>query len=128
MFSFFKRDKRYPAFEALKKFDNKDSYFIRVAEWDWLNKEAIVVTDPYGPRLITMDPWPQLVFIAANGQMTVSEYVYYMANKYTSEIPENVDRTIIDEITKLMGYRIIVFVDEKQRPEKRFEMPRSYQP
>jgi len=73
MFNLFKRSSRYPPFAALRSFPGKDAYFIRVAQWHWLNDEMITVNDPNGPRVLTMDPWPQLVFLAANGQMTVQE-------------------------------------------------------
>jgi len=126
MLNFFKRKKNYPVFERLKNFSKKDLYFIRIAEWDWLNKEMITVIDPYNPRVLTFDPWPQYIFIAANGQMTIQEYIYYMADKYQGEIPALLDKTIIDEISALTDeYRIIEFSDRKQRPKHEFELPRS---
>jgi hypothetical protein len=124
MFNFFKKKKQYPVFEALQAYNNKDSYFIRLAEWDWVNSGEIVVYDPYNPRLITLDPWPQWVFVAANGQMTIAEYVYFMADKYTGSIPPLLDKTIIDETENLCGYRIIGLVDERQRTKPEFELPK----
>lgn len=45
-----------------------------------LNKETVVAIDPCIPIGLTLDPWPQYVFIAANGQMTIIESVYYMTD------------------------------------------------
>jgi hypothetical protein len=67
----------------LQVYEARDHYFIRVAQWRWLSKEMICVVDPHGPRILTLDPWPQLVFLAASGTQTVSEYIYEMASKYT---------------------------------------------
>jgi hypothetical protein len=126
VFNIFKRSKKYPEFSCLRNFYQRDQYFIRIAEWDWLNKENVVVTDPNNARILTLGPWPQYVFIAANGQMTVTEYVYYMADKYSSAIPELLDKTIIDEVVSLVNYGIIKLVEKKQRPESLFELPRSH--
>jgi hypothetical protein len=60
----------------------------------------------------------------ANGQMTIAEYVYFMADKYTGSIPPLLDKTIIDETENLCGYRIIGLVDERQRTKPEFELPK----
>src|SRR4051794_16627742 len=106
--SLFKRKPRYPSFPVLQSYINKDAFFIRIASWRWLNSKMITVTDPNAARVLTMDAWPQLVFLAANGQMTVHEYVHYMAGKYSGDIPANLDKTVTDELTKLSeNYKII---------------------
>ncbi len=43
---------------------------------DWMDKNTIVVFDHYSPRILTLDPWPQLIFIGATGQKTIWEYVF----------------------------------------------------
>src|SRR4051812_21411650 len=103
MFNLFKRHKKYPPFETLKQYDKQYHYFLRIAEWDWLDKENIYVVAPSNPRMLTVNPWGQWVFMAANGQMTVTEYVLYMAEKYTGEIPAILDKTIIDELHNLLS-------------------------
>jgi hypothetical protein len=70
-----------------------------------------------------MDPWPQLIFLAANGQMTVQQYVYYMADNYSANIPAELDETILNELAKLKNYGIIRFANKQQRPEPLFELP-----
>src|SRR2546430_1194553 len=97
MFNLFNK-KQLPLFEHLYLSEYQNKYFVRIAEWDWLNKENITVYDSYQPRMLTLDPWPQLVFVAANGQMTVKEYVYYMAGKYSGSVPEILDKTILNQI------------------------------
>ena len=125
MFNLFRKNKKYPPFPALAEFDKKDLYFIRTAEWDFLSNQVIYVNDPCGPRVLTLDPWPQLVFIGANGVLTVSEYVHYMADKYDSAIPDALDKTIIHELNTLLNYKIIAFSAIKQRPRRGYDMPLS---
>ena len=121
MFNLFKGNKRYPAFETLKAFDKQYRYFIRTAQWDWVDRESIFVVDPHKPRMLTLDPWPQLVFLSADGQMSVTEYVLYTANAYKGVIPENLDETIINELNTLKQYGIIDFIEKKQRPESKHD-------
>ncbi len=125
MFNLFKKNKRYPPFPVLAAFDKKDAYFIRIAEWDFLDNQNIYINDPHGPRVFTLDPWPQIVFTAANGVLTVSEYIYYMADKYNGAVPGELDKTILHELNTLTNYKIIAFTNVKQRPKPAHDMPMS---
>lgn len=127
MFDSFKKyfQKEKPEFNSLKVFPYKDKYFQRVATWDWLNKEQIHIFDPHGPRLITLDEWPQLVFLDAKGKLTVSEYIDYMASKYPGKIPEELDETIIYQLNTLAEEKLIEYFDEEVKLETKFENPIS---
>ncbi|MGN6491078.1 MAG: hypothetical protein ACTHLE_03705 [Agriterribacter sp.] len=116
---------RYPSFTTLANYAHKNSYFVRVAQWYWLKDNMIAVIDPHNPRMLSMDPWPQSVFLAAEGKKTVSEYIHAVADDYTGEIPASLDQTIIEEIEKLAGYRIILLVDEPQDLNDLFKQPVS---
>jgi hypothetical protein len=73
-------------FKALEMSDIKNKYFYRTKPWDWLDKEVIYVFDKTtSPRMVTMDPWPQLVYLAAIGDKTVAQYIHHFATLY----PEN---------------------------------------
>ena len=123
MFNIFRKKKDCPKFEALAGFINKDLYFVRTAQWNWLDEDKIFAIDPVKPRMLTLDPWPQIIFLAADGQLSVTEYINYVAGKYSGNIPENLDRTIIDELLKLESYQIIKFVAEQCNPEILFDKP-----
>lgn len=123
MLNFFKRSENFPEFTELNNYVNKDMYFVRTAQWYYLDDKNISVVDPKSPRLFTLDEWPQLVFIAANGQMTAKDYVYYIAGKYNGDIPPELDKTIIYQLNQLNSFGIIKFVQQKERPEKLFELP-----
>ncbi|RZK67693.1 MAG: hypothetical protein EOO85_25225 [Pedobacter sp.] len=122
---YFKKEK--PAFNVLQAFPHKDKYFYRVAAWDWLTDKHIHVYDPHNPRLITMDDWPQLIFLDANGKLTVTEYVDYMATCYGSKIPNELDQTIINELTTLLDMKLIKFANTQVKLEAKFETPISAQ-
>ncbi|MRG49077.1 hypothetical protein GFS24_28465 [Chitinophaga sp. SYP-B3965] len=61
--------------------------------------------------MFNLDPWPQIVFIAAKGKMTVVQYVADCASKYTSAIPTALDETIIYELDQLLHEKLIAFSD-----------------
>ena len=120
-FKFLKKEKPVPRFELLESSGIRNRYFIRTASWRKLDKQHVVVTDPHGPRLITLDPWPQIVFLAADGQLTVTEYIHQLATQYSGEIPLLLDKTVLDEIDTLLNYKIIALADSKMRPLPEFD-------
>ena len=125
MFNFFKRTKKHPRFETLEGFSQKDAYFVRTAQWYPMGKGLITVIDPRQPRMLTMDPWPQIVFLEADGQKTVAEFIDHMAGKHSGAIPNELDKTIIEELLKLTDYKIIQFSAEKKRPDRQFDEARG---
>ncbi|WP_298900261.1 hypothetical protein [uncultured Psychroserpens sp.] len=89
-------------FEALESSEIKDSYFYRNSKWDWLNNDMIHVFDNERPRVITMDPWPQKVFLDALGQQTVEEYILSVANEYPkNQAPKELDQVILKQLEDL---------------------------
>lgn len=54
-----------------------------------------IVLDPHQPRMLTMDPWPQIVFLAADGQKTIAEFIDHLARQYAGTIPETLDSTVV---------------------------------
>jgi hypothetical protein len=125
MFNFFRRAKKHPQFEALRGFAHKDAYFVRTAQWFPIDQGFISVFDPHQPRMFTMDPWPQIVFLEADGQRTVAEFIEYMARKYSGAIPEELDKTIIEELLKLIDFKIVQFSAIKRRPDEQFDEARK---
>lgn len=125
MFNFFKKKNTTPDYPQLEAFEHKDHFFIRTATWDWLNEEQVAITDSHQPRVFTLDPWHQTVFLAANGQRTVKEFVHFMAGEYSGSVPKELDQTIINSINELISFRIISFSDKKQRPEEQFDLATS---
>lgn len=128
MFNLFNNKKRViPPFNDLQNSTLKDKYFYRIARWDWLDNKNIHVFDPNAPRIITMDPWPQIVFLAANGQKMTHEFVSYLASQYSrnEQIPEELDKTILELIDDLLKEKLIELSDIKIDLPENIKRPRS---
>ncbi|MBB6498313.1 hypothetical protein [Pedobacter cryoconitis] len=111
---FFKRKKiSVPEFQALEASLLKDKYFIRVKPWDWLNKKEIYVASKLNdrPTMITMDFWPQEIYLSADGQITVSEFIHIAAKKFIDNnhpAPEHLDAELIEQLEALVNEMKIV--------------------
>lgn len=116
-----------PAFPALAAYEYKDYYFCRVARWNWLDNTHIVVKDPHAPRMITMDPWPQLLFLDASGKLTVAGYVDYMAHRYQRNTPDKLDATIIEELEKLVQMKLLALSEQPISIQPAHDQPYKHQ-
>lgn len=123
MFSFFKRKSKYPPFRVLWTFEKRDSYFIKNAEWGWLDDEHVFVTDPRSLKTTALEQREQLVFLSANGYMTVTDFVKYIADQYPDTIPATLDYTIIDTLLNLASQQLIKFSSSKELVPPEFEQP-----
>lgn len=110
---FRKKERKVPTFVDLENSTIKDKYFIRLAQWDWLNNQMIQIVDNNAPRLITLDPWPQLIFLNATGEKTIAAFVNKMVNMYGAKekIPENLDTNILEMVATLLNEKLIALVD-----------------
>lgn len=125
MFNLFKKKNKYPPFKVLGDYAHKDFYFVRCASWMWMNHEHIVVWDPINPlRHITFDPWPQMIFLCATGEKTVSEYVTYVAEQgiFDGGVPDKLDETILNELQGLLGLKIVELCTKRKRPDVEFDI------
>jgi hypothetical protein len=130
MFRLFKKKERVlPPFNELRKSDIKDKYFVRLAQWDWLDKSMIHVKDKHRPRMITMDPWPQLVYLEAEGQKTISDFFYDIISQYTKDepIPDDLDIEILEVIDSLLKERLIELKNERIKLPYYIDLPISKQ-
>lgn len=128
MFNFFRKSSKenLHSLEALASYPNKDKYFVRVARFMEIDyyQCTITVIDPHGPRMITMDPWPESIFLNATGQRTVKQYIEDTAKDYKGNIPAKLDSYIINELENLVfNYRIIELTDVPNALEPKFEKP-----
>jgi len=124
MFNFFKK-KTPKSNDLLKSYQHKDKYFYRIAKWDWMTPSQIVIYAP--PRMITLDDWPQLVFIDSRGELTVGEYFQELAGQYDGNIPVGLDEVVITEIESLLKEGLIALSNSKVILDKTFEKPLSQQ-
>jgi hypothetical protein len=130
MFRLFKqKTKELPKFEYLESYPDKNLFFIRTMQWDWLNEKMIHLFDNKSPRVITMDEWPQQIYLDANGQKTISEYILWLANQFDQgQVPEDLDQEIILMIENLIkDGEIIKLIEEKTTLPYYLNAPKSEQ-
>ena len=130
MFGIFKRKpKVLPKFEYLESYLNKDKYFVRTLQWDWLNKREIHLFDNKSPRIITMGEWPQQIYLDADGKRTVSEYILWMANQFgNGKVPEDLDKSMIQTMEDLIeDGEMLKFIKEKTDLPYYLDGPKSNQ-
>jgi hypothetical protein len=98
-------------FKTLDTSEYKTLYFHRTEEWDWHTSEMIKVIDSKNPRVITMDPWPQKIFLEALGHVTVQDYVHTVAKEYPKgNVPEDLDVIILQMLEDLVyGEKVVSF-------------------
>jgi len=97
MFNLFKRNKKpIPNWELMENYPKKDYYFIRLMPWGWMSEEQIFVSDINSPRIITMDPWPQVVYLNATGSKTIAKFAKWLAGKYEGNVPDTLIGDVID--------------------------------
>lgn len=130
MFGIFKKKpKELPKFDFLHSYEKKHKYFIRTLQWDWLNEEMIHLFDNKSPRVITMDEWPQQIYLDADGQKTIEEYIIWMANKYgRGQVPATLDKDMILMIEDLIeDGEMIKLTNEKTDLPYYLDSPKSKQ-
>lgn len=126
---FSKKERPLPPFNDLQNSSIKDLYFVRLAQWDKQKDNNIYVVDNHAPRIITLDPWPQYIFLEADGQKTVSAFIYDIASKYGKheEIPEKLDASILQEIEGLLELKLIALSKESKKLPYYIELPKQKQ-
>lgn len=74
-----------------------------------------------------MDPWPQLVYLEADGQKAIHEFVYQLAAKYgrNESIPHELDKTIINVMDILLNDKLVELLDSKKDLPEHLKKPRS---
>jgi len=89
----------------------KDKYFYRTISFYYLDKYTITALDGKKARMLTFDDWPQEIFLSAIGKQTVYEFLIEMAKRYRGKVPPRLDRTVIEELEKLVDEQIINLSD-----------------
>ena len=107
MFNFLKKKKDLPEFDFIKTYPEKEKYFVRVKKWNWLNSEQISLLEKDSDgkiKISTMDYWPQEMFLDADGQKTISEYLNVLIKQFRDskmEIPSDLDKFMVETLLSL---------------------------
>lgn len=121
MFNF--KKSKSPSFRILKNFHKRNFYFLRNAEWSWVDPQNILVTHPGTLDIITLTGWPQLIFTSADGEKKIEEFVHFIAGQYADSIPAELDHAIIFQLLDLESKKLVVLTNKKQKLPKEFEKP-----
>lgn len=125
MFSWF-RKASFPEFTALQSSAIKDQYFYRTAHYHWMDdqQEQICALPPGEAKIVTMDDWPQVVFLDALGQLTVAEYTLRLARHYPRrEVTSDFDKNILYQIDQLVEIGCIALSDHPVQLAPEFADP-----
>ena len=130
MFSFFKNRRELPEFDFIKSYPEKDKYFVRIKKWNWINSEQISLLekDSNGKiKMTTMDYWYQEMFLDADGQKTISEYLSVLIKQFQDskmEIPTDLDSFMVETLLSLKtDLNAIEFMDSPTEIKTEFKNP-----
>jgi hypothetical protein len=132
MFKFFKKEKEIPNFNFITTHPKKAFYFSRVKKWDWLNKEEIFLSEKDSNdkiKMTTLDFWSQEMFLDADGQKTVEEYLGVLIKQFQEnkmKIPADLDEFMIGILDSLHDdLNAIVFSTSPIKLDPEFDKPLS---
>jgi hypothetical protein len=94
--------------------DLLNKYFDRAFTWNLFSYETstIVLHDDSAPRVITLDPWPELIFLAADGQRTIGDYIEELRTMYDDSPPDGLENYVLGLVADMEADRYIRIVDE----------------
>lgn len=67
--------------------------------------------------MIAMDEWPQQIYLDADGQKTIAEYVVWMAKQYgNGQIPPTLDKDMIQQMEGLVKDGELIQLKDAKTP------------
>jgi hypothetical protein len=102
------------------------SYFIRVATYDIVDGH-VVIYDPNHARVVTLDPWPESLFAAADGQRTVDEFVAKVRSEWGPGVPANLAWQAVTQLLRLAKEGLVTLTDKPQELPPYLASPKSTQ-
>lgn len=103
-----------------------EKYFIRAATYDVVDG-ALVITDPNRPRIVTVDPFPEIIFAAATGERTVGEFVDQLREQWGPEAPQNLSSQVEDQLRRLVDEGLVQVIDAPRKLTAYLARPTSEQ-
>jgi len=101
-------------------------YFSRAELFDILEKH-IVVIESKKPCLTTLDPWYEIIFSAADGQMTITEFTQKLKKEYSSGPPPELEAVVQQHVRALKDIGFITLTDKPKILPYYLQMPSSQQ-
>jgi hypothetical protein len=88
----------------------KEKYFRRCARF-MQKGEMFCVNPRTHAGVITMDPWPKLVFLAADGEHTIEQLIASLSASYESGAPPGLGDQVIAIVNTLVKEGIVELAD-----------------
>jgi len=130
MFHLFKKKTKVPVFDYIKSHPDKEKYFVRIKKWSWINSEQITILKKESEgkiKMLTLDYWHQEMFLDADGQKTILEYLDILVKQFKKskmEIPSDLDKFMIETLFSLKtDLNAIEFKNEKTEIDGIFKEP-----
>ena len=130
MFSFLKKKKDLPEFDFIKSYSERGKYFVRIKKWNWLDSAQITLLEKDSDgkvKMTTMEYWHQEMFLDADGQKTISEYLSVLIKQFRDskmEIPSDLDKFMVETLLSLKtDLNAIEFTDSPTEIETEFKNP-----
>lgn len=86
-------------------------YPTRCATFRMMN-DHVVATANDRPAVITLDPWPEMVFLASDGEHTIQELVIAFSKGYPNGVPKELESTVSSVISQLEKEKLIKVSDK----------------
>lgn len=90
----------------------RSHYFARNAAFRIGTDQRLLVHDLARPRVITMDDWPELVFMAADGSRTISQYLDELREMYEGAPPAELEACVMYQLDSLLNEGLIVLHEQ----------------
>jgi hypothetical protein len=104
----------------------KQRYFARCLRYDLLDGHTLV-TDNRSPRVITLDPWLEIIFAAADGQRTAQQLVSELAAQHPDSDPSALGAQTYRFLVTMEAEGLIRFSDQPLQLPYYLSMPSSQQ-
>jgi hypothetical protein len=104
----------------------RDRYFARCLRYDVMGGR-VLVTDNRSPRVITLDPWLEVIFAAADGQRTTQQFITHLEAQYPNGAPAALAAQTYQFLAKMEAEGLIRFTDQPTRLPYYLSMPSSEQ-
>jgi Coenzyme PQQ synthesis protein D (PqqD) len=104
----------------------KDNYFVRCARYE-MTGEHVMVVDPKSPRVITLDPWLEVIFAAADGQRTTQQFIEKLKTQYPGGAPAGLEEQTLQLMEKLLAEGLIRLTDQPTQLPYYLSMPVAQQ-
>ena len=84
----------------------QNQYIVRYARYDIID-DHMLAYDQDNPRVVTMDPWFEVIYAAADGQRTVSEFIAQISSEYPDGAPAGLSQQISGFVDKMVTEGLI---------------------